>query len=442
MRNWRLGANGLTDSKFDTVVIAAGGLGTRLRSRSGGKPKALIEFEGVPLLIWQLRQLMHYNFTKFFLLTGYGHHDIESAVASYKLDCSIDFVSEDVPLGNGGCLINALDKLPENFIYLYCDVIFDIDFEKFIEFHLENDASLSLFTHPNDHPYDSDLLEVNKSGEIVEIHHPPNLEKDIGNNANAAVYIVNKSVFNKITNKLTKLDFMKDIVTKLIGQHKVIAYRSAELVKDIGTINRFDVAKTIYEFRLKRDKNPIIFLDRDGTINNHTCGEDILKPDDFILLPKVAEAIKIIRQKGYFIVVVTNQPCVAKGYISANELHRIHNKMESLLGHSGAYVDAIYTCYHHPEQGFAGEVPELKIVCSCRKPEIGLLAMASDQIPVDKRNSWIVGDTWRDVLAGQKFEVNTCLIADGNSNSSKYHADKVLPSVFEFALVLPDRREE
>jgi len=106
-------------------------------------------------------------------------------------------------------------------------------------------------------------------------------------------------------------------------------------------------------------KQKAIFLDRDGTINKYV---GFLKNiDDFELLPGVSEAIKLINQSNYLAIVVTNQPVVARGDVTFEQLDEIHNKMETLLGNDGAYLDGLYFCPHHPDKGFKGEVPELKL---------------------------------------------------------------------------------
>lgn len=426
----------------NTAVISAGGLGSRLQSITKDKPKALVEFLDEPLIVWQIKNLYEQGFKNFILLLGYGSDEIINCINSLKLKGNFKFIVEEKPLGNGGALLNAYDRLPDQFLYLYCDIIFDIDFGRFIEFHNVNAADLTLFVHPNNHPFDSDQIILNRRNEVQSIHNPPHKNNNIGNNANAAVYLVNKNTLGRFSAKLQKRDFIKDIVSSCLQNYKVMGYRSAELVKDIGTESRYNSAIFAYHSRLKSNDNPVVFLDRDGTLNQHKAGRDILSAEELKLLPNVGKSLKLLKEKGYFLVIVTNQPCIAKGFTGMDDLFEIHNKLEFLLGESGAYVDAIYTCYHHPEKGFAGEVPELKIDCSCRKPETGLLQKASEQIPVNKATSWMVGDTWRDILAGQRFEVNTCLLSNEKSDELTYDADVVLPSIYEFALMVPDMKSE
>ena len=148
-----------------------------------------------------------------------------------------------------------------------------------------------------------------------------------------------------------------------------------------------------------RNKQKAIFLDRDGTINQYVGFlRDI---HEFELIEGVADAIKLINQSEFLAIVVTNQPVIARGEVSWEELNDIHQKMATLLGKAGAYVDGIYICPHHPDKGFEGERPEYKINCSCRKPKPGLLLQAAKDFNIDLSKSIMIGDSENDVAAGE-----------------------------------------
>ena len=175
-------------------------------------------------------------------------------------------------------------------------------------------------------------------------------------------------------------------------------------MKDMGTPERYDAvcrdfkAGTVQAKNLKEPQKAI-FLDRDGTINRLVGF--LRKKEEFELLPGVAEAIRKINASGYLCIVATNQPVIARGEVTVPELEEIHMKMETLLGFEGAYIDGLYYCPHHPHKGYAGEVPELKIECSCRKPKPGMLLKAAEDFNIDLSKSWMVGDGENDILAGR-----------------------------------------
>lgn len=176
----------------------------------------------------------------------------------------------------------------------------------------------------------------------------------------------------------------------------VFAYNTPEYVKDAGTPDRFTaVCKEqldgVWNAKCLKNKQKAVFLDRDGTINEH---KGFLKSvDEFELIQGAAEGIRLLNQSPYLVIVATNQPVIARGECTFEELDNIHKKMETELGRKGAFLNDIFFCPHHPHKGYLGEVPELKIDCDCRKPKIGMLQRAADKYNIDLTQSWYVGDS-------------------------------------------------
>ena len=214
--------------------------------------------------------------------------------------------------------------------------------------------------------------------------------------------------------------------------YRELAHSLAEYVKDMGTPARFHQVEE--DFKAGRvsaknlsNKQKAIFLDRDGTINKYVGF--LRNIDDFELIDGVSEAIKKINASGYLAIVVTNQPVIARGEVTFQELEEIHNKMETLLGKEGAYLDAIYYCPHHPHKGYEGERPELKIECDCRKPKPGMLLKAAEDFNIDMSQSWMIGDGENDVKAGINAGCKTVLLSNGKEN---YGQTVTVKSLFEF----------
>jgi len=177
-----------------------------------------------------------------------------------------------------------------------------------------------------------------------------------------------------------------------------------------------------------------VFLDRDGTLNRHV---GFLRDADALeLLPGVAEAVKAIHAAGYLAIVATNQPVIARGEVTVSQLRQIHNKLETLLGLAGTYVDAIYYCPHHPHKGYAGEIPEFKTDCACRKPKPGMLLQAAEELHIDLSRSWMVGDSERDIQAGIAAGCRTALIGEGNFGQTM-----TVCTLTEFAEKIPGGKE-
>ena len=150
----------------------------------------------------------------------------------------------------------------------------------------------------------------------------------------------------------------------------------------------------------------VAFLDRDGTINAEV--NYLHKPVDLKILDGVPEAIRLLREAGYCIVVVTNQAGVGRGYYGEEDVQNLHVYMNELLAKDGATVDHFFYCPHHPDG-----VGEYRKVCHCRKPETGMFEMAEQYYEIDKAHSWMVGDKLIDAQAGLNFGVHGALVGTG-----------------------------
>jgi D-glycero-D-manno-heptose 1,7-bisphosphate phosphatase len=154
-------------------------------------------------------------------------------------------------------------------------------------------------------------------------------------------------------------------------------------------------------------KAPVVFLDRDGTINEEVGYVNHL--DRFILLPRVGEAIRLLNQHNFRAVVLTNQSGVARGYFPESLIHRVHEKLKVLLKKEGAFLDGIYYCPHHPT---AGNAP-YRQKCRCRKPETGLIEKALEELNLDLSHSYMIGDRGLDIEFGYPLGVKGVLVLTG-----------------------------
>jgi histidinol-phosphate phosphatase family protein len=243
------------------------------------------------------------------------------------------------------------------------------------------------------------------------------------------MYYFRKSALQAWVGNKELLDFGKDIFSALIKQGVVLrGYNSPEYIKDCGTPARLDKVCAQYESGLiaganLRFKQKLVFLDRDGTINHLV--DHLTKLEDFELLPGAAKAISALNKSGYRAVLVTNQPVIARGDCTPEEVEQVHYKMQTLLGQEGAYLDRIYYCPHHPDSGFANEVKHLKIACQCRKPAIGMLEQAKTDLNADFSASWMIGDSTADLLAAHTAGVRSILLETGAAGLDEKYA--VLP---------------
>ncbi len=424
------------------AVIMAGGRGTRLATVTSGIPKPMIKIDNIPVLEHEIMCLREQGIEDIIITVGFMHEKIieyfgdgsqVSPVTGKPYGVHIEYYVEKEPLGNAGALFRIKEKLKEDFLLINADAMFDIDFERFILFHKSKGGLVSIFTHPNDHPYDSAIIIADEDGRVKQWITKEDIHPQFyRNRVNAGVHIVNPQIlYNNVLEG--KVDLDRQVLKPLVETGKIYCYDSPEYVKDLGTPERFnEVCKDYYCGKIKarnlKLKQKAVFLDRDGTINKYVGF--LHTPDEFELIEGAASAIRTINKLGYLAIVVTNQPVVARGETSIEELNDIHNKMETLLGREGAYVDAIYYCPHHPDAGYKGEIPELKIKCKCRKPNPGMLLKAAREFNLDLHESWMIGDQKSDVEAGIAAGCRTALISNEEVD---FGQDFCVSSLAEFA---------
>ncbi len=439
------------------TVIMAGGRGTRISSVARDIPKPMIKIEGKPVLEHELECLRDQGFTDIILTVShlgsiimdyFGDGSGISPATGKPFGVHIEYYFEKEPLGNAGALFKIKDKLDSDFLLLNADAVFDVDFNRFVAFHNQHGGLVTLFTHPNSHPYDSSLIIADKKYSVEQwLAKEDDRPKYYRNRVNAGLHVINPLILDQSgidadkvgtlddNGKPIKVDLDRQLLKPLAGTGKMFCYDSPEYVKDMGTPERYYSVCEDYKVgrvsgKNLKNKQKAIFLDRDGTINKYVGFlRDI---DEFELLDGVADAIQEINASGYLAIVSTNQPVIARGEVSFDELEMIHNKMETLLGQKGAYLDAIYFCPHHPHKGYEGERPELKFDCECRKPKPGMLLKAAQEFNIDLAQSWMIGDGENDIKAGMNAGCKTALIGESafgqtlNVQSLKEFVDKYI----------------
>lgn len=410
------------------TVIMAGGRGTRISSVASDIPKPMIRIEGKPVLEHELECLRDQGFTDIIMTVSYLGHIIMdyfgdgsgiSPATGRPFGVKIEYFVEEVPLGNAGALFHLKDKLQEEFLLLNADSVFNVDFRRFVACHKEKGGLVTLFTHPNDHPYDSGLIVANEMGAVETwLTKEDERTEYYQNRVNAGLHVLSPKILDQQI-ATTKIDLDRQLLKPLAGTGKMYVYDSPEYVKDMGTPERYkmvcrDFAEGKVQARNLSNRQKAIFLDRDGTLNRYVGF--LRDADQLELLPGVAEAVCKINASGYLAILITNQPVIARGEVTEAELRNIHNKLETLLGQEGAYLDAIYYCPHHPHKGYKGEIPELKIECNCRKPKPGLLLRAAQDYNIDLQKSYMVGDSDSDVRAGINAECQAVILGDAASD--------------------------
>jgi histidinol-phosphate phosphatase family protein len=420
------------------VAILAGGMGTRLKSRTGGLPKPMVPVLGRPVLEHQIEMCIRHGFTRIALLVHYASDVIRDHFGDgSRFGVELTYCVETDARGTAGALRDALPAMASRFIVLYGDTYADVNLRALWDDHSRSGASGTLLLHPNDHPHDSDLVEVDGQLRVVAVRPYPHPEGAVyANLVNAALYVLEREGLAEAILAEGRSDLAKHTFpTLLVAGRLLHAFVTPEYIKDMGTPERLDkverdIVAGLPERLSDRHARTAVFLDRDGTLNVEV--QHLSQPSQLRLIDGAGDAVRALNRAGVLAVGVTNQPVVARGDVTWETLDRIHATLDHLLGDHKAWLDRMYVCPHHPHSGFAGEVRELKIPCDCRKPEAGLIDRAVRELRISRRHSWIVGDTSSDMLAGARAGLRTVLVRTGHAGQDgKVHLspDYIVPDL-------------
>ncbi len=415
-------------AKKPPVVILCGGKGTRLKAVAGDRPKPMVPLEGRPVLEHLVEMCRREGFCDLHFMEGHLAGQIQEHFGDgTRWGVSIQHHIERTPLGTAGSISAVQELLDDEFVVLYGDVYMNISLNRLVEFHRAKKGVATLAVHPNSHPQDSDLIEFDAEHRIRAFHRKPHPEGRIyANQVNAGAYVLTRRVMEGVPSDRI-VDFGHDVFPEASQKLPFFAYPTFEYMKDMGTPERLDrvsrdFRKGIPEARRYDRPHRAVFFDRDGTINRFVPFLD--KKSDFEILSGVAQALKRLNESEWLAVLTTNQPQVARGQLTLSELGEIHSLMEWTLGTAGSYFDGIYFCPHHPDRGFAGERVEFKIKCDCRKPESGMYLQAARDLNIDLTRSVVIGDSERDIAAGQRIGARTVLVLTGEASGPQAIASR------------------
>ena len=264
------------------TIIMAGGRGTRIAELFPNIPKPLIPVGGMPILEREIRSLARQGFDDIILTVGY----LADKIISYfgdgsKLGVKIDYFVEKTPLGNAGALFRLRDKIGvEPFLLLNADAAFDVDFNRMIAFHRQHGGLVTLFTHPNSHPYDSGLIIADKDGKVERwLSKEDDRPQWYDNRVNAGLHVIDTKVLDLSIKNLelseeelrtqnlefsngahglssndqvlsSKIDLDRQLLKPLCGTGEMYCYDSPEYVKDMGTPERFHQVESDFKSRI------------------------------------------------------------------------------------------------------------------------------------------------------------------------------------------------
>jgi histidinol-phosphate phosphatase family protein len=381
------------------VFIVAGGKGSR--SLNPTRAKILQELsEGFSILDLHLEKLKESGLVDITLLLG-EHADqvIEYLERKYinKSEFNFDWLLDDGTEGTLGALTKGVSFLMrERYLVILGDVVISANYDFLLKRWEDSNTNAAVLVHPNLHPFDSDKVLADNNDLITEIipkgqsaHRIQPLRSVAG------CYFFNLDCFTEFCH-VTAGDISLNFLPELIKKVRVLALNSSYFFKDSGTPERLNSLQNNYAngsiARRGRVQRPAIFLDRDGTLfqNSGTARRGLSLEE---VSAENFQAISRANAQGIPVFIVTNQPGVAKGEISIDDVLSVQAQYEIYAAKESAFIDDFRVCPHHPKVGFQGEISQFKVDCNCRKPKVGMFHDLAVAHSIDLGKSTFIGDT-------------------------------------------------
>ncbi len=369
--------------KIEQAVILAGGYGTRLKPFTDTNPKPMYPFNEKPFLEYLIKQIKGFGINDIVLLLGYLPEKIIDYFGDGKewgvnITYSITPVEYETGLRLRGALAEGV--LASEFLFMYCDNYCPINYNRLLREFFRNDAMIQLTAYANKDGYTKSNLVIEEDGRIL-VYDKKRITPGLAG-VDIGYAIVKRQAVEMMIDE--NENFEKVVYPQLVKEGKLYATTTEHRYYSVGSWERIELTKEFFSGK------KYIFLDRDGTINVRPAQACYIeKPEDFVWLPGAREAVKRLNDNGYSIILISNQPGIARNRLTIEDLDAIHNKMRAELAEIGASIDHIYYCPHNWDEG-----------CDCRKPKPGMLYQAQKDLSIDITKCWMVGDDERDMHAG------------------------------------------
>ncbi len=398
-----------------SVLLIAGGKGTR--SVDPSVPKSLHSIDSVPLIKHQISFLRTIGCKKVTVVGNFGFDKLSRYLRTLEIPgIDVRLIAEEDFGGTLGALQHGKSQIEDSHVWVILGDLFFQNHLEVIEKALDpKSLDLLIVTHPNDHPFDSDLVVYDQfNDEITDFYSKKDQARSIdsGNSAIAGIYLVNLS---KLSTAPSQGDISGDLVPfALVSNWRVMNFTSMDYCKDSGTPKRIDAIESDYLngviTRRSMLGKRVCFLDLDDTL---IANSEVKNADTPIEInPEIAILIRDFNLLGIPIIVITNQPGIAKGFFTLMEWSAFRSRVEVILSNFGAFIDDWVVCPHHPEIGHKGEIASYKVDCGCRKPKSGMFLEMESKHSIDLSKSYMIGDSQVDcdsaIDAGVKFIQATC----------------------------------
>ena len=370
------------------LVILAGGKGSRIKSLLKKKPKPMAIFNKKPFLEYIIQSYSKYHFKNIFVLAGYKSGEIFSKFENKHYNCtSITCLKEKKPMGTAGALNILKKKRINDFILINGDTFLEVNLNKLVKSCSENSyGSLPLIKNKS--------YKSNKKLVSMGIKNNKIIYQKKNNFMNGGVYFFKKKILKFIKNKNTSLE--DQLLPGLIKKRKISGLVVKNFFLDIGTPKNFNRAKNLL---LKNCTKAAAFLDRDGVINYDTGYVHKIK--DFKFRPGVIAGLKFLRNKNYYVFIVTNQAGIGRGIYNENQFYELQNNLKEKLQKKDIFFDDINFCPYHPD----AKIKKYRKITDLRKPGNLMIKQIENKWHIKRKKSFMIGDKISDKICAAKSKL-------------------------------------
>ena len=353
-------------------------------------------FEGTPFIEYLVKQAADFGITDILILLGYLPEKIMDYLGDgSRFGVRIIYDVTSVEYETGARLRAAYQKINDTFLMMYCDNFCPIDFRRLVEDYRKNQSLIQVTAYRNRDGYTKNNLKIDNEGQVL-VYDKKRLTEGLAG-VDIGYAIVDKQALDYIGDD--NVNFEAKVYPLMVEQKKMYATVTEHRYYSVGSWARIELTKEF--FRPKK----CVFLDRDGTLNvrpPRACY--IERPEDFVWLEGAVEAVRKFKEAGWLVILISNQPGIARGNLTEEMLALVHEKMLSELRQSGGDIDAIYYCPHNWDDG-----------CFCRKPKPGMLYQAQRDYSLNLKECVLIGDDERDIEAGEAAGCRCYLVDAENS---------------------------
>ncbi|MFN8670596.1 MAG: HAD-IIIA family hydrolase [Candidatus Sericytochromatia bacterium] len=383
-------------NKINQAVILAGGLGTRLKPFTDTNPKPMYPFYGKPFLEYIILMLKEQGFNDFLLLLGYlPEKIIEYFGDGSKFGIKIEYSVSDIENETGKRIKIASDLIKDTFFLVYCDNLFPVQIDKMQESFFSSEALVQITAYSNEDSYTKNNLIIDENN-YIKIYDKSRKTQGL-KGVDIGFAIIKKEVIDLLPNE--NISFEGFLYPNLSKNNKLKAFITEHRYYSVGSYERLKLTEEFLS-----DKKTII-LDRDGVLNKKAPkAQYITSWNDWVWLDGAKEALKLLTENEFRIIIVSNQAGINRGFMTVSDLETIHDKMIKDVINEGGYINKIYYCPHDWNEN-----------CACRKPKAGMLFQAQKDFHIDLTKTYFIGDDERDIMAANIAGCLSALVDESNS---------------------------